>query len=70
LEKYFREMIMEKICGNCKYAFDDTFDDDSCFFQCRRHSPMCHFYTKNNTETVWPEVKYTDFCGDWETKII
>jgi hypothetical protein len=59
-------------CGNCAFAVSPYGHGDKR--ECHRHAPASFTVYKGFWDGVnqygpgpyWPEVKVSDFCGDWE----
>lgn len=55
---------MVENCENCAFGQDEF---RRFQYKCRRHAPTI-ILTQHGTESVWPRVKSSDFCGDFELR--
>ena len=68
-----RTRAQVKCCENCTYFKEDVryYDKETSMGQCRRHAPKPVTVVEDwmTPVAVWPQVSFTDHCGDWMQKI-
>jgi len=59
-------------CENCAYFKEDVryYGKETSMGICRRHAPKPVTVAEEwvTLITVWPQVSYTDHCGEWKEK--
>lgn len=57
-------------CENCAFFKEDVryYEKETSMGQCRRYAPKPLTVVEDwmMPVTIWPQVSYTDHCGEWE----
>lgn len=61
------EIVPDNVCRNCNFRVE--FPPNQELFECRRHAPIVTGGMMSSVETVWPNVKPLDWCGDFENRV-
>ena len=56
---------MMRSCSTCEYS---QAVKDADYGECRRHAPPAISFRDAAALAIWPRVKPTDWCGDYETR--
>lgn len=77
LEEFSRSANAKQVqnCGTCRFSRYRDFGNQQLIEECRKRSPVLMEMrplsgtAEHNIDRIiarWPQIKSTDWCGDWE----